>query len=78
MADDWKISKSAVIVLIILGCFCAVLIGYSMHRMIGGKSFKTDEEELPGAGQEQRAYMREIRQANLKMLYYESRQRDKM
>ncbi|KAG2413504.1 hypothetical protein HFD88_002693 [Aspergillus terreus] len=75
-SGEWNISRSAIIVLIILGCFCAVLIGYSMHRVIGGKAFKAPEEALEGPGDEQVAYMRQIRQRNLAMMYHESRQRD--
>ncbi|KAF9882759.1 hypothetical protein FE257_005307 [Aspergillus nanangensis] len=40
-----------------------------------GSSFK-DDEAMPSAGNEQAAYMRQIRQRNLEALHHESRRKD--
>ncbi|PKY07180.1 hypothetical protein P168DRAFT_315699 [Aspergillus campestris IBT 28561] len=75
-SGDWEISRSAIVVLILLGCIISVLIGYSMHRLMGGSAFEGQEEALEGPGNEQMAYMRQIRQRNLAMIYHGSRTKD--
>lgn len=70
----WNPSESLVIFLVILGAACAVMIGYSLHRVLGGPTF--DDDGLLPLGYDQRQYMRMVRRRNLEMLWGESRRRD--
>ncbi|KAJ5238904.1 hypothetical protein N7468_003523 [Penicillium chermesinum] len=58
---------------IILGSVLSVVIGYAIHSMAtNGFSDGPAEKEL---GEEQRAYMREVRERNLEALIYECRRK---
>lgn len=58
---------------IILGCVISVVIGYAIHSM--ATNGFSDEEDYKDISEDQRAYMREVRERNLAALEYESRRK---
>lgn len=66
----WNPPPSLVVFLVILAAACAVMIAYSMYRIVGG-DFEDNGPSPPGL--EQAAYMRELRRRNLDQLYHELR-----
>lgn len=60
------LSKEAVILLVLVGCVVAVLIGYSIH-FISTNGFHDDEEERE-MSHEQKQYMRGLRLKHIEFL----------
>ncbi|KAB8254782.1 hypothetical protein BDV32DRAFT_10346 [Aspergillus pseudonomiae] len=65
------LSYEAIVVIVLLGCVAAVLIGYSIHSL-STNGFQDDEPKLD-ISYEQRKYMREHRLRNLHWLAREAR-----
>lgn len=65
------LSYEAIVVIVLIGCIAAVLIGYSIHSL-STNGFQDDEQkvEIP---YEQRKYMREYRLRNVQWLAREAR-----
>jgi hypothetical protein len=59
--------------LIIVGCICSCLIGFSIYAMFHGLD---DSEQFKDVSNEQRQYMRETRHRNLNRLAIEARRPD--
>lgn len=62
---------SLYVFVIILGCVISVVVGYAIHSM--ATNGFADQEDYRDIGEDQRAYMREVRERNFNALLYESR-----
>jgi hypothetical protein len=64
-------SNDVIVLLVIIGCIAAVLIGYSVHSLFTN-GFHADEK-VKDMSYEQKQYMRELRLTNLNWLAREAR-----
>ncbi|KAE8359544.1 hypothetical protein BDV27DRAFT_149493 [Aspergillus caelatus] len=65
------LSYEAIVVIVLIGCIAAVLIGYSVHSL-ATNGFQDDEQKLE-IPYEQKKYMREHRLRNIHWLAREAR-----
>lgn len=64
---------SLYVFVIILGCVISVVVGYAIHSM--ATNGFADHNDYHDIGEDQRAYMREVRERNFAALLYESRRK---
>lgn len=72
-SQKMEISKGAVIFLVILACVVACFIGYAIHYVSTNGFHSRDRESAGEISSDQKAYMQQVRDRNIRGLMFESR-----